>query len=370
MSAFRNLHQLVLVSAFVLTSCSAANQNGQVGAAQAGKLSPPSNNATDAAAKSGNGSGSSSGPSLPSLPPGSKLLAASFHITVGVAGQKDNLYSIVNLPKICEGDINLAIKGDATALSGDISKLLALTANSPINCGDLIGTLDVTKLLGLFLAGGATATGAGLPIQKVGNTLALKSFAGVTYNPPRPLFPALLNSSKEQLTQLNVSQPSQMTIGTSNYSGTFGLSMEAYDAPYTPPGMKFNFPHSMHFIISSSGFDGADPVKGLIFDRLEVRLSTAPVAITQLLINGRADKLLPAVSKVPEEALTGLLKLVIPILKGSVTSTGIDHDVVFGVSTNLYPTISIDLTNQEGLSSYTTSDSLGATVNGTAVSAR
>ena len=125
--------------------------------------------------------------------------------------------------------------------------------------------------------------------------------------------------------------------------------MKEYDTPYQPPGMSFNFPKSMHFSTTASGFDGLDPLKGLIFDQLNFRLSVAPIAITQIEVKGRADKLISVISSVPDEALSGLLKTIAPIVKNTVNSKGIDNQILIGLTKDVTATITIDLTNQDGL---------------------
>ena len=350
---------LGLALAASVVSCSSQNpegvQKGKLGGASLsarGAIDSPSD--IGAAEKSGE-SGELVVPDL------SGALKASFKVTVRLdgAGGFLGLANLIHL-EACQGAVNLAVNPSAEALkTGDISKLLVLGASQPINCQVIQSTIDISKILGGFFS--AKPTGEGLPIKKVGDVLALTSLLGVSYEPARPLFPSLLAGKKEKLAQLSTSAVTTATLDGKAYQGTFGLEMKEYDTPYQPPGMSFNFPKSMHFLTTASGFEGLDPLKGLIFDQLNFRVSVAPIAITQIEVKGRADKLISVISSVPDEALSGLLKAITPFVKNTLNSNGLDNKILMGVSKDITATITIDLTNQEGLDQVSQIDGRGET---------
>ena len=342
---FRAIFGLALAA--LVASCSSQSpegvKNGKLGGTSLparGALNSPSEIDKD------DNSGEPGELAVPDL---SGALKASFKVTVRLDGSGGflGLANLIHL-EACNGPLDLAVNPSAEALkTGDISKLLVIGASQPINCPAIQSSIDISKLLGGFFA--AKPTGEGLPIKKVGDVLALTSLLGVSYEPARPLFPSLLAGKKENLAQLSTSSATTATFDGRSYQGTFGLEMKEYDTPYQPPGMSFTFPKSMYFSTTASGFEGLDPLKGLIFDQLNFRLSIAPIAITQIEVKGRADKLISIITSVPDEALSGLLKTIAPIVKNTVNSKGIDNQILMGLSKDITATITISLTNQEGL---------------------
>jgi hypothetical protein len=243
--------------------------------------------------------------------------------------------------------------------TGDISQLLVISSAQPIDCPVIGSKIDIAKVLGgLF----STPTGAkGLPIAKDGDVLALKSLLGVSYEPARPLFPSLLSSKKEDLAKLSVTRQVTATSDKGAHTGTCSITMNSYDTAYQPPGMAFTFPKTMHFTNRMSGFDGLDPLKGLLFEELGFRLSIGPIALAQIAVGGQADKLLPIVATVPEQALEGLLKTALPLVKGVVDSNGLDNQLVMGIAKDITVSITIDLKEQEGLDKVNTDADKGET---------
>ena len=356
---------LGLTLSALLASCSHQNpdgiKNGKLGGSTLparGALTPQANDA-DPAGKAG-------GPGELATPDLSGALKASFKVTVRLDGSGGFLgtANLIHL-EACSGPLELAVNPSTEALkTGDISKLLAIGASQPINCPIIQSSIEITKLLGGFF--GAKPNGEGLPIKKAGDVLAITSLLGVSYEPARPLFPSLLAGKKENLAQLNTSAATTATLDGKAYQGTFGLEMKEFDKPYQPPGMSFNFPKSMYFSTRSSGFEGLDLLKGLTFDQLNFRLSVAPIAITQIEVKGRADKLISVIASVPEEALSGLLKTIAPIVKNTVNSTGVDNQILMGLTKDITATITIDLTNQEGLDKASDSTGRGETFSASA----
>jgi hypothetical protein len=140
--------------------------------------------------------------------------------------------------------------------------------------------------------------------------------------------------------------------------------MDSYDQPYQPPQLNHNFPHAMHFIDTMTGFDGLNPLKGLIVDQLQFRLSVNPVSILQIVVVGRVDHLLPVVATVPDQALGGILGATVPIIKGVVGPDGHGSQTVTNIVQNLTLTISIDLSSQDGLDAPLSNDDTGEVIDG------
>ena len=78
-------------------------------------------------------------------------------------------------------------------------------------------------------------------------------------------------------------------------------------------------------------------------------MSLAPLAITEIGVKGMADKLIPIIASVPEQALSGLLKFISPFIKGAVTSKGLDNTILIGITKDIAVTITVSLVSQEGL---------------------
>ena len=208
-----------------------------------------------------------------------------------------------------------------------------------------------------MFAGGTP--GAGLPIKKEGDILELTLLNGVAFKPGRPLFPSLLAGKKEALSVLQATTASTATLDGKAYAGSFSLKMMEFSTPYKPPGMNVTFPNSMYFVDSAQGFAGLDPLKGLLFDELGFRISLDPISITQIIVKGQADRLIPVIASVPDEALDGILKFVSPLIKGVVASKGLDNQIVMGVAKDIAVTITIDLIAQEGTDKADTSADRG-----------
>jgi len=289
------------------------------------------------------------------------LLKAKYAVNVHLKGRNGplGLLNLLDL-KPCSGEIQIDVNPSMQALeTGDISQLLVISAANPIDCPVIQSKIDIAKVLGGLFA--SPTNQKGLPIAKDGDVLALKSLLGVTYEPARPLFPSLLAGKKEDLAKLSVTRQVTATSEKGTHSGTCSLTMENFDAAYTPPGMSFTFPKTMQFTNRMSGFTGLDPLKGLLFEQLGFRLSVAPIALAQITVGGQADKLLPIVATVPEQALDGILKSALPLLKGVVASDGIDNQLVMSIAKDITVTITIDLKEQEGLDRVNTTPDKGET---------
>lgn len=289
------------------------------------------------------------------------LLKAKYAVGVRLKG-RNGPFGLLNLLDLapCSGEIQIDVNPSMQALeTGDISQLLVISSAKPIDCPVIGSSIDIAKVLGgLF----STPTGSkGLPITKDGDVLALKSLLGVSYEPARPLFPSLLSSKKEDLAKLAVTKQVTATDDKGAHSGTCSLTMNSYDAAYQSPGMAFTFPKTMYFTNRMTGFDGLDPLKGLLFEELSFRLSVGPIALAQIGVGGQADKLLPIVATVPEQALNGLLKNVLPLVKGVVNSKGIDNQLVMSIAKDITVSITIDLKEQEGLDKVNADNDKGET---------
>ena len=336
--------------ALLLTvSCStAATESGQHAGAAASNGAQP---ALDAPATDALPKAPEAAPAKVVVPDLNGLLKASYRIVVRLDG-KDGPLGLLNLlhADVCDGTLDLSLNPSLEALeSGNISKMLVLGAAKPIYCQVIDSNVDFTKLLGPLFSVGANSGSPGLPVLKDGDVLGVTSLLGVTYVPPRPFFPSLLASKKESLTTLNRSIDSKATLDGKEYTGHFALTMQEFDTPYQPPGMKIAFPKSMRFVHKTSGFVGLDPLKGLLFDELAFRMSLAPLAITEIGVKGMADKLIPIIASVPEQALSGLLKFISPFIKGAVTSKGLDNTILIGITKDIAVTITVSLVSQEGL---------------------
>ena len=299
--------------------------------------------------------GASVGPDL------AGFLKASYKVQVHLDG-KDGPLGLLNLLHLdaCNGNIDVSLNPSLQAIdAGDFSKVLVIGAAAPIDCPIINSHLAIGKVLsGLFAAG---SSGSGLPIKKDGDILALTALNGVAFTPGRPFFPSLLAGKKEALSVLQSTVTSNATLDSKDYSGTFSIKMMEFAKPYKPPGMNVTFPNSMYFVDSAQGFAGLDPLKALLFDELGFRMSLDPIAITQIMIKGQADRLLPVIATVPDEAFDGILKLTAPLIKGVVASNGLDNQVVMGVAKDITVIITIDLIAQEGADKASTGADRGET---------
>jgi len=289
------------------------------------------------------------------------LLKAKYAVTVHLKG-KDGPLGLLGLLDMspCSGEIQVDVNPSMQALeTGDISQLLVISSAKPIDCPVIQSKIDIAKVLGGLFS--TPSNSKGLPITKDGDVLALKALLGVNYEPARPLFPSLLSGKKEDLAKLSVTRQVTATSDKGSYTGTCSLTMNSFDTSYTPPGMTFTFPKTMQFTNRMTGFNGLDPLKGLLFEELGFRLSVAPIALSQITVGGQADKLLPVVATVPEEALDGILKASLPLIKGVVSSNGIDNQLVMSIAKDIRVSITINLKEQEGLDRVTTDSDKGET---------
>ncbi len=347
------------VTSIVTFGCSNSNHDaahiGKVDGATSPASGPAAN--ADAAAKPVD----AAPPAKIAVPDLAGFLKASYKVQVHLDG-KDGPLGLLNLLHLdaCDGKIDVSLNPSLQAIdAGDFSKLLVIGAAVPIDCSIINSHIDITKVLsGLFAAG---TPGSGLPIKKNGDILALTALSGVTFNPGRPFFPSLLAGKKEALSVLQSTVTSNATLDSKDYSGTFSIKMMEFAKPYKPPGMNVTFPNSMYFVDSAQGFAGLDPLKALLFDELGFRMSLDPIAITQIMIKGQADRLLPVIATVPDEALDGILKLTSPLIKGVVASNGLDNQIVMGVAKDITVIITIDLIAQEGTGKADTAANRGET---------
>ena len=298
-------------------------------------------------------------PAKIAIPDLAGCLKASYKVQVRLDG-KDGPFGLLNLLHLdaCNGNVDISLNPSLQVLdAGDISKFLVIGAAAPIDCPSINSHFAIAKVLSGLFSGGTP--GAGLPIKKEGDILALTLLNGVAFNPARPLFPSLLAGKKQALSVLQATAASKATLDGKDYSGSFSLRMVEFGTPYKPPGMNVTFPNSMYFVDSAQGFAGLDPLKGLLFDELGFRISLDPISITQIIVKGQADRLIPVIASVPDEALDGILKFVSPLIKGVVASKGLDNQLVMGVAKDIAVTITIDLIAQEGTDKPNTSADRG-----------
>ncbi|MCX6106134.1 MAG: hypothetical protein NTY08_09915 [Proteobacteria bacterium] len=292
------------------------------------------------------------------------LLKAKYHVTLKIDGRGGpfGIFGLVHLAP-CEGEITVDIHGKTDALgAGDITKLLSLGSIKALDCGDM-GTMDLTKALGV-MAQPAPAAAGDLPVVKIGDTIALATSGSMTFNPPRPIAPAILTGTKDALGKLNTSVNTVATSKGKKYSGTISMKMTSYDVAHKPPRMSQTFPHAMEWVTKSTGFAGIDPVESLTFNTMKVGLSVSPISMIRLELESRFDRMIKMVANAPDEATTGAMNATTKFLRE--TQKRFFLGLITGLITqNLWMNISLELVDQEGLDEALAGDDRGEVFNKT-----
>ncbi|MBM4253806.1 MAG: hypothetical protein FJ146_17705 [Deltaproteobacteria bacterium] len=256
-------------------------------------------------------------------------LDARYKIRAGIVTGNGN-GTASDAAQVCDGDIALQVN---KRFGIDGNKLLKIP-EAAINCA-LVGKIDLQKALGA-LSDGLRGTPKN-PFVTADDVLAIAALGPGTYTPPRPVLPSLLASSKEALRTLNLVRG--ITLATDKESGTGIVSVTtlSYDRPYTIKEINLTLPRVHTFTVVNTGFDNVDKAANMIFDRLTMRVSINPPAITSVSVQGSLSLLLSAAnaSGTPQ------------------TSNGVDNllkSAANGLAGLVKIKIDLDLTEQEGLS--------------------
>jgi hypothetical protein len=120
------------------------------------------------------------------------------------------------------------------------------------------------------------------PFVTTDDVLAIAELGPGKYTPPRPVLPSLLASSKAALRSLNMVRG--ITLATANETGTGTVSVTtlSYERPFEIKEMNVTLPNVHTFTVVNTGFDNVDKAANMIFDRLTMRVSINPPAITSV----------------------------------------------------------------------------------------
>ncbi|MEN9833871.1 MAG: hypothetical protein RL011_64 [Pseudomonadota bacterium] len=231
--------------------------------------------------------------------------------------------------QVCDGDIALQVNKKFGTDGNSILKI----PEAAINCA-LVGKIDLQKALGA-LSDGLRGTPKN-PFVTTDDVLAIAELGPGKYTPPRPVLPSLLASSKAALRSLNMVRG--ITLATANETGTGTVSVTtlSYERPFEIKEMNVTLPNVHTFTVVNTGFDNVDKAANMIFDRLTMRVSINPPAITSVSVQGSLSLLLAAANSggTPQ------------------TSNAVDNlvkNAANGLAGLVKIKIDLDLTEQEGL---------------------
>lgn len=282
---------------------------------------------SDAKAISATPSQADNAPETPGAP-ADLYLAARYKIRAGiVTGNGSGTAS--DAAQVCDGDIALQVN---KRFGTDGNTLLKIP-EAAINCA-LVGKIDLQKALGA-LSDGLRGTPKN-PFVTADDVLAIPTLGPGTYTPPRPVLPSLLASSKEALRTLNLVRGITLATDKGTGTGIVSVTTLSYDRPHTIKDINVTLPHVHTFTVVNTGFDNVDKAANMIFDRLTMRVSINPPAITSVSVQGSLSLLLAAANAngTPQ------------------TSSGVDNLVksaASGLAGLVKIKIDLDLTEQEGL---------------------
>jgi hypothetical protein len=196
---------------------------------------------------------------------------------------------------VCKGDIGLKLNAnmgkEATSALFEIPK-----GKSIIDCGFLGGKVDLAEMLGAFSKNPVEQVKD--PIVVKDNVISLKQLGAGLYDPPRPLLPSFIATKKSKLASLNVTETVTMKNikdGTTA-SGTINVRTIGIDQTYKPQRMQRQFNKVLHFEVTNKGFQGADKLGNLLFDRMEFKISLDPLAILYVEFKGKVSDAMKAMS--------------------------------------------------------------------------
>jgi len=176
-----------------------------------------------------------------------------------------------------------------------------------LNCGPL-GTVNLKPLFEPFALNPADGT-----TETSGNLVRLKSVGEVSYLPPRPILPAFLSSSNDELARLRSASNHEAFDTTKNVrsSGVIQAEMVSTGQELRSTELRYTFRDVMTFRMICSGFDEIDKVANSCYDLAEWHISLNPLAIIKIKLITTASALIASIKNKPEISngqLDGLIK--------------------------------------------------------------
>ena len=284
---FNNLGMQHAVGLFLaLGACSSAQQGGS--AAKKDASAVPARGATPGmplpSANSGEERAAAAGPLAAD---GSSMIKASYRGKAQALGID-----------VCSGNLDVSVNL-AGLQSGSVE--LFQIPNGVVTCS-VVGVIDLKGILGSF--GQKAASGSQAVADSLNHVISVSSLGGSTFVPPRPMLPALFTANAAELARLDVKTVVDMTTKDGKVvRGMTEIKMLSYDQPYTVVGGDQEFPHVVNFVILNTGFDGADKASNLLFDSMEFRISTDPIAILSVTFKGSLQSVLIAADSAQNTAV-------------------------------------------------------------------
>ena len=189
---------------------------------------------------------------------------------------------------VCEGEVQLKVNPGVGTKSGSLLEM----PKGELEC--ILGQgFDLREALGSYLSSEEGEEG-GAELDFQDSYIALKQMDNTTYSPSRPFLPGFLSDDPDVLTNLSVSKEITLTNTDPQEEGTgiSTLDMLAFDVPYSING--FDFPRSLTFKATNTGFDTVNKVSHFIFDSLEVVIALEPLAVPRLELVGKVTDLAAA----------------------------------------------------------------------------
>ncbi len=178
-------------------------------------------------------------------------------------------------------------------------------------------TVNLAKALdtgGAALGGGEGADPAS-SITHDGKVLSLKTLAGTSFDPPRPMLlgpivqdPTIYKNFK-QTTQHTLSGKDPETGAAVGGSGAFKINVIDHKTTYKNNFVEEEFDSILHWEITTTGFKGVPAKSGLVFDRMEWLWNTRPIMIPKISITGRLSDFISGEAGANADMLLGTLKI-------------------------------------------------------------
>ena len=153
-------------------------------------------------------------------------------------------------------------------------------------------SIDLGAMLaGLMDAGGMSPDS--LASLADGRILALKSLAGATFDPPRPLLlgPIIQDASRfnglDQVFESKVSTTDAKGNQLTDVPGSFHVKVLQAQTTYSNKYISPGFTKVIQWEIDATGFDGVPATKGLLLRHMQWLYNTNPIMIPRISIQGR-----------------------------------------------------------------------------------
>ncbi len=220
---------------------------------------------------------------------GQALVDATLGFRLSTSGTLETICSGQIQGKIMIGDVTNASKGL------DLSQLVQI-GQKQLKCLNI--NIDINAVLSLISTfstepeASSTSSASSLDdIEVQDSFVAIKKLGEVIFSPPRPIFPSFLSAKPQILSNLSISQMGTLTNLGKTYSGTFGLKMDSFGQAYQSKIAGLNWPDTLAFSLSSTGFEGAPVVQSVLFERIQVTISRDPVMLVGFLVNTTLDNI-------------------------------------------------------------------------------